>query len=197
MQTSIMTNTDGGQSGIARKNGFTLLELLAVAAMIALLFSVSFASYGRTFNRWAVEQNARQLYMAARSARLYAVEHQQDCTLVLDRENRQFFLMVEGLDDGVSKEGMGLVSTPWSRNVELQKHVSFETVKIAGRDEDIEGGIVFRSDGTADNAAIQLGDGKVHYTVMVNGGTSRARLLIGEAKELQTDQIDLDMMEEI
>ncbi len=192
-----MTKLGIGQSGTVRKNGFTLLELLAVAAIIALLFSVSIASYRRTFNRWAVEQNARQLYMAARSARLYAVEHQQDCTLVLDRENRQFFLMVERMDDGAVEEGIGLVSTPWSRKVELQKHVSFETVKIAGRDEDIEGGIVFRPDGTADNAAIQLGDGQIHYTVMINGGTSRARLLIGEAEELQTDQIDLDMMEEV
>ena len=95
---SIMTNTGGKQFGSARKNGFTLLELLAVAAIIALLFSVSIASYARSFNRWAVEQNAHQLYMAAKSARLYAVEHQQKCTLVLDRENGQFFLMIEGAD---------------------------------------------------------------------------------------------------
>ena len=192
-----MTNTSSGQSGTARKNGFTLLEVLAVAVLIALLFSVGIASYGRTFNRWAVEQNARQLYMAAKSARLYAVEYQQDCTLVLDRENGQFFLMTNGLNDDAADEEIMLVSNPWSRKVVLQNHVSFEAVKIAGRDEDIEGGVVFRPDGTADNAAIQLGDGKVHYTVMVNGGTSRAHLLEGEAEELQTDQIDLDMMEEV
>jgi len=190
-----MTNTRSEKMKTARKNGFTLLEMLAVAALIALLFSVSLTSYGRTFNRWAVEQNARQLYMAAKSARLYAVEHQQDCTLVLDRENGQFFLMIKGTDDDTAQENTTLVSTPWSRTVQLQKHVSFETVKIAGELEDFESGIVFRPDGTADNAAIQLGDGKIHYTVMVNGGTSRARLLEGEAEELQTDQIDLDMME--
>ena len=105
--------------------------------------------------------------------------------------------MTEGLLDDTAEEEIKLVSSPWSRKVVLQNHVSFETVKIAGRDEDIEGGVVFRPDGTADNAAIQLGDGKVHYTVIVNGGTSRARLLEGEAEDLQTDQIDLDMMEEI
>ena len=168
-----------------------------MAALIAMLFSVSIASYGRTFNRWAVEQNARQLYMAAKSARMHAVEYKQECTLVLDQENGQFFLMVKGTNDESSEEEISLVSTPWSRTVQLHSHVSFETVKIAGQYEDFEGGIVFRPDGTADNAAIQLGDGKVHYTVMINGGTSRARLLEGEAEELQTDQIYLDMMEEV
>jgi len=192
-----MTNTGSENLKTARKNGFTLLEMLAVAALIALLFSVSIASYGRTFSRWAVEQNARQLYMAAKSARLYAVEYQQECTLVLDRETGQFFLMVKGTNDESGEEEISLVSTPWSRTVQLQSHVSFETIKIAGRYEDFEGGIVFRPDGTADNAAIQLGNGKVHYTVMINGGTSRARLLEGEAEELQTDQIDLDMMMEV
>jgi len=188
-----MTKSCGEKMKTARKNGFTLLELLAVAAMVALLFSVSIASYGRTFNRWALEQNARQLYMAARSARLHAVEHQQECTIVLDRENGQFFLTIESTEEA----GITPVSTPWSRKVQLQKHVSFETVKIAGRNEEIDGGIVFRPDGTADNAVIQLGDGKLHYTVMVNGGTGRARLIEGEAEELQTDQIDLDMTENV
>lgn len=188
-----MTNTGSRKSGTVRKNGFTLIELVAVAAMIALLFSLGIASYARTFNRWGLEQNARQLYLAARSARLYAVEHQQDCILTLDRENGQFFLIVEG--SGQGEAAVSLISRPWSRKVKLQEHVSFETVKIAGRYSDVEGGIVFRPDGTGDNAAIQLGDGKVHYTVMVSGGTGRARLLEGTAEELQADQIDLDRMD--
>ncbi len=192
-----MISTDSRNPGTVRKNGFTFLEILAVAALIALLFSVGVASYGRTFNQWAVEQNARQLYMAAKSARLYAVEHQRDCTLVLDQKNGQFFLIIEKLNDDTREEETTLVSTPWSRKVKLQSNVLFETIKIAGQYETIEGGIVFRPDGTADHAAIQLGNGKAHYTVMVNGGTSRARLLEGEAEDLRTDQIDLDKREEI
>ncbi len=192
-----MISIGRGQSGTVRKNGFTILELVAVAAMIALLFSVGIASYARTFKRWAVEQNARQLYMAARSARLYAVENQQDCTLSLDRENQQFFLLIEDLDEDAADGDRMFVSTPWSRKVQLQEHVSFETVKVAGLYKDIEGGIVFRPNGTADNAVIQLGDGKVHYTVMISGGTGRARLFEGEAEQLQTDQIDLDMMGDV
>ncbi len=192
-----MTKLGNRKMKTVRRNGFTLLELLAVAAIIAILFSISIASYAGTFNRWSVEQNARQLYMAAKSARLYAVEHQQSCTLVLDRENGQFFLTTQETDQNTGEDEITLVSTPWSRKVQLQRHVTFETVKIAGRYEDIEGGIVFRPDGTADNAAIQLGNGKVHYTVIVNGGTSRAQLCEGEAEELRTDQIDLDMMQEV
>ena len=89
---SIMSKSYSGQPGTIRKNGFTILELVAVAAMVAMLFSLGIASYARTFHRWGVEQNARQLYLAAKSARLYAIEHQQKCTLTLDRENRRFFL---------------------------------------------------------------------------------------------------------
>jgi prepilin-type N-terminal cleavage/methylation domain-containing protein len=90
-----MIKPDRGHSETIRKNGFTLLELVAVVAIIAMLFSLGIASYARTFDRWAVEQNARRLYMAARSARLYAVEHQQDCTLTLDREQGRFFVVVD------------------------------------------------------------------------------------------------------
>lgn len=178
---------------MTRKNGFTLLEMLAVAALTAMLFSVGITSYARTFNRWSVEQNARQLYMAAKSARVYAVEHQEQCTLALDMESNRFFLMT-GQSDMDSDDGeISLVSTPWSRAVKLGNNVSFESVRITGEYQDLDSGIVFRPDGTADNAVVQLGNGKVHYTVMVNGGTSRARLLEGQAEELQVDQIDLDL----
>lgn len=187
-----MTNT-GEQSAHDRKSGFTLLELIAVTALIALLFSVGIASYARTFKRWAVEQNARQLYMAARAARLYAVEHQQPCTLALDQENRQFFLAADA--SNTQQESLSLVSTPWSRKVALAEPVSFEAISIAGQQEDFTGGINFRPDGTGDNAIIQLGNGSVHYTVMVSGQTGRAKLLEGKAEDLQSDQIDLDRME--
>lgn len=177
-----------------RQNGFTLLELLAVAAMVALLFSLGIASYARTFQRWAVQQNARQMYLAARSARLYAVEHQQPCTLVLDRENGAFFLTADETQDDGTEQQM-LVSTPWSRKVELHDNVAFETVKIAGRYEEISGGVIFRPDGTSNDAVIQLGNGKTHYTITVSAGSGRPRLVEGEAENLRTDQIDLDLMD--
>lgn len=182
-----------GNCVLHRRSGFTLIELVAVAALIALLFSIGIASYAKTFHRWAIEQNARQLYLTARSGRLYAVEHQQPCRLVLDSQNKQFFLMAGDGSDEADSEGMTIISTPWSRRVQLHDHVSYESVKIVGRTDEAEGGILFRPDGTSDYAMIQLGDGKIHYTIAVSGGTGRARLLEGEAEQIQPDQIDLDM----
>ena len=188
-QIFIMTKT-------VRQNGFTLLELLAVAILIALLFSLGISSYARTFQRWSIQQNARQMYLAAKAARLYAVEHQNACTLVLDQENKMFFLITEQMQNDGSAQEI-LVSTPSSRKVKLHDNVTFETVKIAGRYEDITGGIVFRPDGTSNDAVIQLGNGTIHYTITISAGSGRAWLVEGPAENLRTDQIDLDLMDTV
>jgi len=52
--------------------------------------------------------------------------------------------------------------------------------------------IVFRPDGSAESALIQLGDGQTHYTVAVMASTGRASLHFGLADGVNIAVVDLD-----
>jgi len=176
------------RAGLPWAGGFTLIELLAVVALIALIASASGnLAYG-TYRKMLVEKGARGVYLAAKYARLLAVERQTHCRLMLDQDNRSFFLTMGDADmdaccrptqfgDGVKFEEIKIVSS-------LQADLQGETLSQS---------IVFYPDGTADTAAVQIGDGKNHYAVYVSAATGKARLRLGQAREMPLETVDLDM----
>jgi hypothetical protein len=52
--------------------------------------------------------------------------------------------------------------------------------------------IVFRPDGSAESALIQLGDGQTHYTVAILASTGRASLHDSVADGVNIAVVDLD-----
>ncbi|MEE9366529.1 MAG: hypothetical protein V3W44_07580, partial [Dehalococcoidales bacterium] len=134
-------------------------------------------------------------------ARLLAVEKQTYCRLMLDAESRAFCLTMGGADLMSEETTTRLVSDAYSKPTQFSGDVKFEQIKIisslqAETDrKDESKSIVFYPDGTADTAAVQIGDGKNHYAVYVLAATGKVRVQLGEADEMPVEIVDLDMAE--
>ena len=196
------TFSDRPHPAAKRAGGFTLIELLAVAALIALMASAAGGLAYGTYRKMLVEKAAKGVYLAAKYARLLAVEKQMYCRLMLDKESRSFCLTLGGGDLTSEEEAaMKLVSDAYSKPTEFGGEVEFEQIKVISSlhaeteigNEDESKSIVFYPDGTADTAAVQIGDGKNHYAVYVLAATGKAQVRLGEADEMPVEIVDLDM----
>ena len=57
------------------KSGFTIVELLVVITIIALLAGIGGGFHIGTYKRMLVEKTARDLFLAAKYARIMAIEN--------------------------------------------------------------------------------------------------------------------------
>lgn len=196
MRTSITTNRDclGGRS-----NGFTIVELMAVVIIVAMLASAMGIYYVGTYKRMQVEDVARQIMLAAKYARLLAVEKQIRCCLLMDKKEKSFCLIRGDFQEDQSLADQMVVSNSYTKPGRLEGEVVFEklevtsggqTVPVSRQDLSI---VSFRRDGTADSAVIQVGDGKNHYTVYISAATGKAKVDSDVAGEAAMDIVDLDM----
>ncbi|MBN1845982.1 MAG: hypothetical protein JW810_09880 [Sedimentisphaerales bacterium] len=112
--------------------GFSLVELLAVSALIVLLAGVLGGMYYRSFHKRQVDQAAAELLLAAKYARVVAVERQQTCTLVLDPANRRVYLAIEEADENVEDaEPQEIVITNvFHKPVPLPEQLRFFVIEI-------------------------------------------------------------------
>jgi type II secretion system protein H len=180
-------------------SGFTLLEVLLVAAMVVLIASVGAGIWTGTYNRLLVEKAARDFVFAAKHARIAAIERGNPCKLILDAENGGFSLLVYGLDEQAGRtEQVALRDAYFKKPVKFPGNVRFEDIQItpigtgeaAAADEDRT--IVFSPNGAAQSAVVQIGDAKNHYTVSICAATGRARTHFGTAQGIETGTVDLD-----
>jgi prepilin-type N-terminal cleavage/methylation domain-containing protein len=172
--------------------GFTTVELLAVVVVIGLLASVG-GVYFASYKQVAVDKCARDIVLAAKYARVLAIEKQSICRLVLDKVENSLCLVVSGGKNRVVRD-------EYFRPRKFGGDIEFEGVVIATENGSAGGGddsaaIVFRSDGTADSAVVQIGDGENHCTVYISAATGKARAEAGKAKETTADVVDLDLYE--
>ena len=58
--------------------------------------------------------------------------------------------------------------------------------------EEAEASIVFSPDGSAQAVAVQIGDGKAHYTICISAATGRAKIHDGTLENAEIGTIDLD-----
>ncbi len=191
--------SDRSHPAARKAGGFSLIELLAVVVLISLMASATGGMAYGTYRRMLVEKAAKKVYLAAKYARLLAVERQTYCRLTLNTENRSFCLTMGGAD--LTREGAAvrLVSDAYSKPTQFGGEVKFEQIKVisslqaeTGSEDELKS-IVFYPDGTADTAALQIGDGKNHYAVDVLAATGKARVRLGEANEMPVEIVDLDM----
>lgn len=178
---------------VGKYRAFTLIELLAVAAVIAMAAVGTTTLLMRGNQKTAVMRYGQELALAARAARIHAVQNSQTCRLVLEQGNRRFYVVGPAEETLVPGEE-AVISTPLSRPVQMPETITFEKIGILGEGEE-QTEIVFRPNGSAQTAILQIGDGKYHATVTILEATGRIKMTPGELTTLLVDQVDLDEIE--
>jgi len=191
-----------------QRYGFTIAEMLVVVVIIALIASVGGGIYVGTYKRMLVEKAARDFVLAAKYARIMAIEQQKPYKIKLsaadsaDSANNGFGLVIDEFNQETEQTEQVIVRDLYFKPVEFTGDVKFEGIQItpagweAATETDEAREIVFSPSGTADSAVIQIGDGKSHYTVSISAATGRATMYFGTAEkvkeEVKIGTIDLD-----
>ncbi|UCE49332.1 MAG: prepilin-type N-terminal cleavage/methylation domain-containing protein [Phycisphaerales bacterium] len=188
------------KSGIGHR-GFTIPEVLMVVVIIGLIAGSGTGLYVGTFKKMRVQKAAYDLLLAAQYGRIMAIEQNSRCTLMLDSTNNRFWLTRLEWDEESEQASEQIVKDPYCKPVEFEGDVVFEDIQIAlvsletehEAEEEQQKSIVFSPDGSAQTAAIQIGNGRNHYTVGISAATGRAKLYLGTTEKVKTTSTDLDV----
>jgi len=185
-----------------RASGFTLTEVLLVVALIAVVGGLGGGMYVGTYKRLLVERTAREFFLMARYARIMAISQQRPYDLVLNQENKGFALATTEVNPTSGQTEKTVVKDLYCRPVEFEGEVRFEDVRITAPSGNQTGEtspeqkIAFLPNGSAQSAVVQIGDGTIHYTMVVVAATGKASLYDGVAAEAKTASVDLDLQQE-
>ncbi|MHC4694198.1 MAG: GspH/FimT family pseudopilin [Planctomycetota bacterium] len=177
------------------KAGFTIVEVLVVIILLALIAGASGGFHMGTYKRLQAEKAARNFFLAAKYARIMAIERQKPYRIELDTTNGGYFLTTEELNEETEQTEKTIVRDLYSKPVQFDDAVKFENVQIISlgtESTDEQTTIVFLPNGTAQSAVIQIGDGENHYTVNISAATGKAAVLPGTTEEIKITTFDLD-----
>ncbi len=177
------------------RGGFTIIEVLLVITIIALIAGIGGGFNMGTYKRIQVEKAARDFFLAAKYARIMAIERQQPYRIMLDTTNGGFCIVFDQFNEETEQTEQTIVRDLYSKPVEFTGDIKFENIQITSMspdasDEQTE--IVFLPNGTAQMAIIQIGDGENHYTININAATGKAAVKTGTTEDIQVTTVDLD-----
>ncbi len=182
-----------------RRWGFTLAEVLAVVLIIGLLTTAGTGLYVGTFRSMQVKKAALDFLLTARYAQIMALERQAQYTMELDMVNRAFLVTTVRWNEANQEMSVETVSDMYCKPVQFEGEVQFEAAEVTpGAWETQEPAeelktITFNANGTAQEAAVQIGNGKTHYTISIDAPTGRARMVFGTAENVKVTTTDLDL----
>lgn len=182
--------------------GFTLVELLVVVAIIAVAGGAGIGLYAGTSERFRLEKAARSFFLTARYARIMAIEKQREYKIQIGSEKTGFALATTEWNESSEQFAETVVRDYYCKPVEFEGAVRFEDVRVVATgveeteedDKSAEQAIIFSPDGSAQAVAVQIGDGRRHYAISISAATGKAKISLGELKEIaEVGTIDLDV----
>jgi prepilin-type N-terminal cleavage/methylation domain-containing protein len=182
-----------------KSEGFTLMEILLVVAILGLVAGLGGSYSISSYRRLQVEKTARQLLLMATYARIMAIEQQRPYELHLDAGNRGFVLMTTAVNPETGETERIVVRDFYCRPVEFEGEVQFEQVLLTsmmGEPSEgigLEQKVIFLPNGSAESAVLQIGDGRSQYTVAIVAATGKATFYAGTVTDIETVSIDLDL----
>ncbi len=178
------------------RRGFTIIELLLVTILIVLLIGAAGGFYRKTYKKALVKKSARDLLLAAKYAKILAIERQSKCLLKLDTNDNGFMLNIETVDIKTEEMQQVIVRDLYVKPMKFADSVKFEDIRIKVSDpqlmEEQQQTITFQPDGSAQEAIVQIGDGENHFTVYICGMNGKAKMYSNSAENIKSDTIDLD-----
>ena len=177
-------------------SAFTTVELLLVVVLISLLASLSVPAGLKSYKKMLVEKAAKDLYFAAKYARLIAVEKQTECRLMIDSQNNRFCLTLDSENPYTSDQATVLQNS-YTKPTQFDDDIIFEDITITPTgttdEEQIDiDQIIFRPDGTADSAILPITDGRNIFTVTISAPTAKPKITFGIPENSPFQIVDLD-----
>jgi type II secretion system protein H len=156
------------------ERGFTLVEVVLVAVVLAILLTVSLPGFQRTAQRLRVEHAAFELAQLARLAHERAVAEGRETVWTWDGErSRAWVEAAPGASPPEAEEAGRVESSPLPAGA---------VVTLTRDGGDVACRCVhFFPEGTAEGATVTVGVGDHLYTVTVDAATGQARLAAGAA----------------
>lgn len=157
--------------------GFTLLELIAVLAVVGVALSLAMPSISSGLQRWRVREAVREISTMVKFARNQAVIRRQSLQVVLDRTRNMYWLdqasIIQDVDQAYER---GL------RVYELPDGVRFGVVSVGGRALDVERpGLVFSPYGTTSASSVHIVDERGRgYRILVDQVTGQTSIVRAE-----------------
>jgi Tfp pilus assembly protein FimT len=178
--------------------GFTIAELLAVIILITLIAGMGGGIYVGTYRKMLVGKAADDILLAAKYARILAIEKQKPCRMEFDLVNNGFQLTLDGFENKTRQSESVTIRDLYFKPVQFSGDVKIEDIQIipfgseSETDSQEQTEIVFQPNGTAQFAVITVGDGKTYYTVSISAATGKVKMYPGTAENIKIGTVDLD-----
>lgn len=143
-----------------RRNGFTMMELLIVLAIMAVVATVSIPLMGGGVSNSALKGAARELASGLRFARSEAVAKRHETFVAIDLAGRRFKVADDPVEHSLPKEAELKLFTAQSDLV-----------------SDTTGAIRFFPDGGSNGGRITIASGERKYDIDVDWLTGRVSIL--------------------
>jgi general secretion pathway protein H len=143
-----------------RRNGFTMMELLIVLAIMAIVATVSIPLMGGGVSNSALKGAARELASGLRFARSEAVSKRHETFVAIDLAGRRFKVADDPVEHSLPKEAELKLFTAQSDLV-----------------SDTTGAIRFFPDGGSNGGRITIASGERKYDIDVDWLTGRVSIL--------------------